>query len=133
MPGELGPGTVMDSTVHPPVVSALHYEIIDWLGDDLIESFPCYLASPRLARAIEESGLTGCHFASAQVAMSPQAQEPFSKAEVPRFRWLVIAGQIGQDDFAVTGQGQITVSAPALRLLRTFTLDYCGITDAPAA
>jgi hypothetical protein len=49
--GELGEGTVMDTSVHPPRVSAVEYVITDWLGDDIIESYPDLTGQdrPRLA------------------------------------------------------------------------------------
>jgi hypothetical protein len=35
--GEIGERTVIDSSVHPPIVSYLHFVFMGWLGDDLIE------------------------------------------------------------------------------------------------
>lgn len=35
--GSLGPGTVMDTAVHPPRVHKLHYESDGWSGDDILE------------------------------------------------------------------------------------------------
>ncbi len=52
--GELGEGTLMDTTVHPPKVEKLNYEFSSWLGDDLIESFPCYIVSERLAERLKK-------------------------------------------------------------------------------
>lgn len=37
--------TIMEATVHPPRVERLHYEFEDWLGDDLVESFPSFLVA----------------------------------------------------------------------------------------
>lgn len=38
--GELGSGTVMDVSRHPPLVSHLQFKFQGWLGDDLLETFP---------------------------------------------------------------------------------------------
>jgi len=35
----LGEKTQMDSSVHPPIVSKLHFVFEDWLGDDIIKPF----------------------------------------------------------------------------------------------
>lgn len=123
--GELGEGTVMDTSVHPPRVSAVHYVITDWLGDDIIESFPCYLVTPRLAAALESSQLTGFRIEAAQVTLSEEATE-FGITETPEFRWLVITGPSGED-FSVLPSGQAVISEAALQALQTYTIDNCDI------
>jgi hypothetical protein len=35
--GEFGKNTVLDNSVHPPIVHKLHYEIDVWIGDRLDE------------------------------------------------------------------------------------------------
>ena len=124
--GELGEGTVMDTSVHPPRVSAVEYVITDWLGDDIIESFPCYLVTPRLAADLEASSLTGFRLDAAQVTLSEEAAE-FGVSEVPAFRWLVVNGRPGEDDFGVRGNGQAVISEGTLQVLQTRSLDNCDI------
>jgi hypothetical protein len=124
--GDLGDGTVMDTSVHPPRVSSLHYVIQDWFGDDIIASFPCYLVTPRLAKALEAANLTGFHFDAARVTLSPEAAE-FGITEVPEFRWLVITGRPGNEDFGVVANGQAVISEEALQVLRAHTVDECEI------
>jgi hypothetical protein len=41
--GGWGRNTVMDRSIHPPHVTKLHFEFDGWLGDVLLESFPCYI------------------------------------------------------------------------------------------
>ncbi|MBG6136069.1 hypothetical protein [Longispora fulva] len=118
----------MDTTVHPPVVSALEYVISDWLGDDLLECFPCHLASDRLADAIELSGLTGYRIDQVRVTLSPQAEEALEGTPLPAFRWLIAIGVAGVDDFGATAKGEIVVSDDALNLLRSFTIQNCDVT-----
>ncbi|MBO0801739.1 MAG: hypothetical protein J2P25_01495 [Nocardiopsaceae bacterium] len=124
--GELGEGTVMDTSVHPPCVSAVHYVITDWLGDDIIESFPCYLVTRRLAADLEASRLTGFRLDAARVTLSEGAAD-FGTSEVPAFRWLVVVGRPGEDDFGVLVNGQAVISERALQVLRAHTLDNCDI------
>ena len=60
--GGLGPNTMMNRMVHPPEVSRLHYEMEGWLGDELLESFPCFIVTQRVADAIQDAHLTGAGF-----------------------------------------------------------------------
>lgn len=124
--GELGEGTVMDTSVHPPRISAVEYVITDWLGDDIIESFPCYLVTPRLAADLEASSLTGFRLNTAQVTLSEDAAE-FGVTEVPAFRWLVVSGRPGEDDFGALANGQAVISEGALQALQAHSLDNCDI------
>lgn len=57
--GELGDESVLDTTVHPPRVFKLQYRFIGWLGDDLLETFPCYIVTESLASALLSARLTG--------------------------------------------------------------------------
>src|SRR4051812_45329247 len=57
-----GESIVVDRSVHPPIVSKLEYEMLGWPHDDLLESFPVYVVTERLAIALEGSGMTGFSF-----------------------------------------------------------------------
>jgi hypothetical protein len=35
----------------------LHHRFEGWLGDELLETFPCFLVSSAMAAALEEAGL----------------------------------------------------------------------------
>ncbi|APF85630.1 hypothetical protein HI806_01945 [Ralstonia solanacearum] len=45
--GALGENTVLDASTHPPRVEKLHFEFSGWLGDAILESFPCVIATLR--------------------------------------------------------------------------------------
>jgi hypothetical protein len=47
--GELGEGSVLDTTVHPPVVTEVDYVLDQPEADELIQSFPVFLVSSGLA------------------------------------------------------------------------------------
>ncbi|WP_308201309.1 lamin tail domain-containing protein [Carbonactinospora thermoautotrophica] len=72
---ELGQHTELDTRMHPLRVHRLHYEITDWLGDELLESFPCFLLSRRLGERAAAEGLTGFELADVEVTLSPEAEE----------------------------------------------------------
>lgn len=125
--GGLGAGTVMDTTVHPPRVTRLHYEVEDWLGDDLVESFPCFLVSAPLAARLTAAGLGSFALRGVTVTTTPEADEQLGDGALPEFQWLDVTGVAGRDDVGVTPNGQLVVSDKALALLREFTVDNCDV------
>jgi hypothetical protein len=125
--GELGDGTVMDTSVHPPNVSSLHYEITDWLGDHLLESYPVYLISEQLGHALTQSGLHQFDLRDARVTLSPDAQELLADVDIPKFRWFVVTGTAGRDDIGVTDNTRLVVSDRALEVLRSYPLNNCDV------
>ena len=68
--GGLGEHTVMNRSTHPPKVSRLHYEFEGWLGNHLLERFPCYIATKELADKISNIGLTGFELGPVEVTTS---------------------------------------------------------------
>jgi hypothetical protein len=115
--GGLGDDTVMDDTVHPPIVSRLHYEFDDWFGDVLLESFPCFIVTEDAQKKIEMTGLTGAKFDNVQVTETEDFKELCS-SHLPKFVWLRIDGKLGEDDFSVMSDGRLVVSRRALDLLK---------------
>ncbi len=120
--GELGADTVMDTSVHPPRVSRLHYELHGWLGDDLLESFPVFVVTDRLARALRGSDLSGWRLGPVQVTKSDEFEELHPDRELPGFFWLQVDGD-GAADFALSADHRLEVSERALELLRRFQID----------
>ncbi|HSY19070.1 MAG TPA: hypothetical protein VK815_12075 [Candidatus Acidoferrales bacterium] len=125
--GELGINTVIDVSVHPPVVSTLHYELDAWLGDDLIQSFPCYAATEHMKKCIENASLGGAAFAPMEITLSDNFKELHSSKAVPAFVWLKIFGRAGKDDFGVESDGRLAVSEKALNLIKNLKLKHCKI------
>jgi hypothetical protein len=121
--GELGPRTVMDTTVHPPLVSRLHYEIDVWLGSQLLESFPVWIASDRFLATVSDAGLTGYRTADAEVTLTEEGQERLGDRELPHFAWFQVTGTIGVDDFAVHAPGTLVVSERALGVIEPLLVD----------
>ena len=108
--GGLGDGTVMDTTMHPPLVERLHYEFEDWLGDDLVESFPCFLVSEPLAARLTAAGLGTFQLKDVALTMTPEAEELLADASFPDFYWLDVAGTAGRDDVGTTLTGLLVAS-----------------------
>jgi hypothetical protein len=103
--GGLGETTILDNTTHPPLVATLEYAFDTWLGDDLLEAFPCYIVTERLRNALDNSGFTGFGFDDVTITASDFFQEtvayPYTSSTLPKFYWLKVGGQAGEDDFGI--------------------------------
>jgi hypothetical protein len=103
--GSWGESTVADRTTHPPVVFNLEYEIDHWLGDDLLQTFPCYIVTERLRDALESSGFTRFSFDDVTVITSVLFKEIERDSNpsltLPKFYWLKVEGEAGKDDFGI--------------------------------
>src|SRR4051812_22164191 len=97
--GGWGRNTVADTRTHPPAVNHLHYEFYGWLGDALLESFPCFLVSEPLGEGLENVGLSGFRLAGVEVTNADQFHADGGSQALPTFRWLQVVGQPGRDDF----------------------------------
>ncbi len=126
VPGGLGADTVLDQSTHPPRVENLHFEFSGWLGDDLIESFPCYLASDRLVAALSRGNLTGYSLAPVKITRSDEFLELFPDTELPHFHWLRISGSAQTDDFGISKDHRLVMSASARTLLESFSMAQCS-------
>ena len=123
--GHLGDHAVVDRSVHPPVVERLHYEFDGWLGDDLLESFPCFIVTKGLRKRLGEAGLSGCQFDGVEVSKSDLFEEIHPDRGLPEFVWLKAVGRAGIDDVGLSPDHRLVVSQRALEILKTFKLDHC--------
>lgn len=127
--GGLGPDTVMDRSIAPPRVERLHYEFDGWSGDQLLESFPCFIVTESLAKEIGHMSPTGVELANVKITKSSQFEELYPGKSLPEFRWLKIFGTPGRDDFGISGDYRLVVSERILNLLKRFGLSHCDIAD----
>jgi len=124
--GELGENTAIDSSVHPPRVSRLHHRFEGWLGDDLLEVFPCFLVSSELAQALRASGLVGFELDVVELSKSPEFEIMYPDRALPSFLWLKVIGTEG-DDFRLRADCRLEVSQRALELLRRYKLENAAV------
>jgi hypothetical protein len=115
--GQLGEDTELDASVHPPIVSKLHYEFDGWLGDVLVTSFPCYLVAEEARRSLLANRFTGLRFSNAEITTSEIFEQLQPDVDLPPFVWLRPNGQPGVDDFGLTARADLVVSDRALRVL----------------
>ncbi|UFH51179.1 hypothetical protein [Pseudomonas sp. KNUC1026] len=83
--GGLGEGAAIDATAHPPVVTELEYRFDGWLGDEILESFPCFIVTRSLAQMISENGLSGFMLAPLKVTTSQTFSEIHPTLVLPEF------------------------------------------------
>ena len=117
--GGLGPHSVIDRSVHPPIVSRLHYQFDGWLGDEIVESFPCVLVTEALSRQLLAEGFSGFEIGSVEVSASEQFHDTCPDTELPPFVWLRVVGIGGKDDFGSGPDARMVVSERALRVIQT--------------
>ena len=131
VPGQLGPKTKMDTTIHPPKVEHLHFVFYGWEGDELIECFPVFLVSEKLLKRLNESNLTGLipndNF---EISYSEEFLLLYPDREMPIFLWVMINREKG-DDFFIDKDHYLQASDRALNILEKFgTLNNCEIEKA---
>lgn len=125
--GGLGDSTVLDSSVHPPVVEHLEYCFDEWQGDALLESFPCFIATESLAAQLMSSPLSGFQFEQVTITKSPVFKELYSNHSLPAFVWLQLTGQAGKNDFGLATDGRLVVSANALKVLMASGIGHSSV------
>ncbi len=128
--GGWGKNTVFDRTPgRPTVVHKLHYQFDGWLGDELLESTPCFIVSDRVAQEVMRAHLAGVRFDQVEVTVSEQFRELYPNRQLPKFVWLRVEGTAGQDDFGTAPDGRLIASERALGLLRELGISHALVTE----
>jgi len=118
--GGIGRGTIMDTSVHPPVVSKLIYQMEGWFGDVIITTFPCFLVVSEVKQALQNIGFSGASFAHVEITKSDDFLELQPNIELPQFVWLKVSGKAGHDDFGIARDLRLVISARVLDMLEAF-------------
>ncbi|QQQ27178.1 hypothetical protein [Chryseobacterium indoltheticum] len=127
--GSLGKETELDSSVFPPHVKKLHYEFDGWLGDDILESFPCYIVTESLKEALENNKCTGISFHEVIISKSETFLEFYPDRELPEFYWAKISGEVYKDDFFITEENMLAISERAYIVLQKHNINNADIED----
>jgi hypothetical protein len=125
--GGWGISTVADTSTYPPHVSALEYRFDGWLGDELLESFTCYIVTARVAHALRLSALSGFVLRPVRITRSSEFEEFKPGFVFPDFEWLDIVGKAGLTDFGRDSNHRLVVSETARSLLKGFDIDHCQV------
>ena len=127
--GGFGEDTKLDNTVHPPIVYQLHYEFQGWLLNDILETFPCFIVTENLKKAILEAALTGVDFDYVKVSASYEFKQLYPEAVLPTFNWMKIFGKAGQNDFGISDKLLLIISEKAYNLLSLFNISAADVQD----
>ena len=130
--GEIGENSIVNYSVHPPIVKKLQYVLQGWLGDDLLESFPCYIVNERLKTLISDNKLTGCRFDKVDIQPSEQFIQLYPNRNLPEFAWIIVNGKPHSDDFGISEDYHLIVSGKALKVLKQAQVLYCEVTELPS-
>jgi len=125
--GQLGNKTILNYATQPPTIEKLNYEFDDWLGDDLLEGFQCFICTERLAKRMQSGKLTGFNFENCEVTKSQMFEDLNGDEKIlPTFYWLKISGD-ANDDFFTGPNSTLVVSERALKIIKRFNLNHCDI------
>lgn len=119
VPGNIGPRTIMERSSQPPSVESLHFVFEGWLGDQLVESFPCWLISKPLVQLFKDSQITGWTIEDADIEFSRQFYEVGNREALPEFKWLLVNGRPNIDDLCISTDYRLQVSEKALSVILT--------------
>ncbi|GAA1214051.1 hypothetical protein GCM10009675_40000 [Prauserella alba] len=119
----------MDPSVHPPRVEHAHLELDGWLGDELIERYPCLFVTDDLAATLSTSTLGRYRLHTAEVTTVDEDLRDDERAAIRPLRWFVVTGTAGEDDIGLTATGRLVVSDRALTLLQQHNIDHCDILE----
>lgn len=124
--GELGHETDMDTSVHPPIITSLHFIFTGWLGDDIIECFPIYLVTENLGKSLKDNNIKGFELKSIKVEKSRTFTDLQPDISLPKFYWLDIDTSGSEGDFKIK-DNILTVSNKVLNILKRFNIEYLDI------
>jgi len=125
--GGWGDGTVADTTVHPPFVSVLEYRLDGWLGDEILETFPCYIVTESLMKDFAQEQLVGYEDADVILTVSEDFFSECEVGDIPKFRWLKIIGSDPGSDFRCSTDNSLIVSEKAMAVLRKHKITHADI------
>jgi hypothetical protein len=126
--GELGEGTQLDASTHPPKVAAVEYLLDAPTDDDLIESFPVFLVSDWLAERLVSARLEGFVLDDARVVPSREYKEVYGSAPHKSYRWLRLVPSVTADSW-LDQDYQLCVSDRMMDVLREGVLDGSDVTQ----
>lgn len=128
--GEIGSESILETKAHPPIVHKLHFVFEGWLGDDIIETFPCFLVTEKLRKSLQQLGFSGIEFDDVKISKSATFREIYGDKTLPKFVWAKITGnQSNNDDFFISQDHRLVVSDAAYAAISKFKIENAIIED----
>lgn len=127
--GQLGNDTILNHSTKPPIIEKLNYEFDDWLGDDFLAGFQCFICTEKLARSIKDNNLTGYKLEDCKTTKSQLFYDlNENDLELPTFYWFKIIG--GENaDFFIIPNSMLVISELAMNVLKKFNINHCDIRE----
>ncbi|NLW48260.1 MAG: hypothetical protein GXY86_13125 [Firmicutes bacterium] len=136
--GGLGNHTIFDKKKSPVEVVFLNYEFSGWLGDELLETNPCFIVTEALASTLLKSGLSGLRFETVEITVNEEFKDFHPDTILPNFKRLIPLGNVLVDgnnfskwsghDFSLSQKSNLIATLKALEVLRKHLINYCDIT-----
>lgn len=127
--GGLGVETDINNNVHPPIIKKLHYVFDGWLGDDILETFPCFIVSERLMKSIIKNQLKGILFDNVKITKSEEFLDYHTNTRLPDFYWMKVYGKLDVDDFVIAEDYRLLVSEKASEVIGYFNIKNAILED----
>lgn len=111
------------------IVTKLHIQLEDWLGDDLMECHPCYIVTEKLKKDLQKSKFKGFEFSEMTVTKDEYFNDNYQLAKpLPVFHWMKINGKQDIDDICIGSGKSLLIDEQMLKYLKeNFTLNYMDI------
>jgi hypothetical protein len=120
-------------------ITHLNYEFSGWLGDELLETTPCFIVTMSLANDIEKSDLKGYKFEDVEISTNDEFKELYPMITLPEFKRIIPQGTVvvnsevfhnwSGDDFCISNNFILIVSERALNILKKHKLVYCDVRE----
>ena len=124
VPGELHRQTTLDRSTRPPKAINLKVLFLGWMGDDLLDIFPCFFVTDQLKVCIEINGLTGCSFETFELEIGEDAPPETSNTKF----WRMVPSLWEQlADIRVNPKGYLVVSELALLVINKHKIECCDV------
>jgi hypothetical protein len=118
-------------------VKYLHYEFDGWLGDELLESTPCFIISKKLDKELEQNKFKDYRLEDCLITVSDQFRELYPNKKLPSFTRLIPTGTVEKTGeyfknwsghhFSISPKGELVVTADVLAFFKK-SLKFYDIT-----
>lgn len=124
--GELGEKTILNNATHPPKIESLEFVFKGWLGDCLIECFPAFLITEKVAKKLTDNDITGFSLKNVKIRKDHPFNEMHPNLTLPSFVWVKITEITKNSDFKLRNN-LLIVSRKVLEILKSEGLNHCDI------
>jgi hypothetical protein len=101
-------------------VTKLHIHLEDWLGDDLMECYPCYIVTEKLKKLLDANSFKGFVFTEMEVTKAENCDNNYHPNNpLPNLYWLQIRGRKNIDDIYINDSNHLNIADTFLTFLKS--------------